>query len=68
MVNESLAGNKFDPVMVYVFSEEFVLIRTFPNDSDAGVTVRADVDPEIPVPVTETVLVVPPPVHEIVPL
>jgi hypothetical protein len=41
MVSESLIGVKLDPVTVNVFSAEIVLIGTFPNDNDAGVTVRA---------------------------
>jgi hypothetical protein len=61
MVSESVAGDKFNPVNVYVCSLDIVLIRTFPNDKDVGFTVSADVVVETHVPVIATFCVVAPP-------
>jgi hypothetical protein len=54
MVRESTAGDKFDPVTIYVCSLDIVLMITFPKDKDVGFMVSVGVGGEMPVPVTAT--------------
>jgi hypothetical protein len=61
MVSESVAGDKFNPVNVYVSSLDTVLMTTSPNDKDVGFTFSAGVVAETPVPVTATFCVIAPP-------
>jgi hypothetical protein len=57
MVSESIAGDKCNPVNVYVRSLDIVLVITFPNDKDVGFTVSMDVGAIIPLPLIATVCV-----------
>jgi hypothetical protein len=50
MVSESIAGDKFDPVNVYVNLLDIVLVITFPNDKDVGFIVSVGVGAIIPLP------------------
>jgi hypothetical protein len=69
MVSESIAGDKFDPVNVYVNLLDIVLVITFPNDKDVGFIVSVGVGAVIPLPLTVTVCVdAPPPAFVIVPV
>ena len=69
MVRESTAGDKFDPVNVYVCSLDIVLIITFPYDKDVGFTVSVGVGALTPLPLAVIFCVVaPPPKFVIVPV
>ena len=69
MVRESTAGDKFDPVNVYVCSLDIVLIITFPYDKDVGFTVSVGVGALAPLPLAVTFCVAaPPPMFIIEPL
>jgi len=60
MVRESTAGDKFDPVNVYVCSLDIVLMITFPNNKDVGFTVSVGVGALAPLPLIATFCVVTP--------
>ena len=61
MVSESIAGDKFDPVTMYVCSLDIVLMITFPNDKDVGFFVSVGVGALAPLPLAATFCVVAPP-------